>query len=253
MVIDNQMVEMKWHPRNKQYYTDLGYIYTKIGDKFEVKVEHLTKGAKSLVDVRCDYCGKIIKVKYQNYINRYSPTLKDACTQCKTKKAIDSNLNRYGVSNVFELEDIKSKSKNTFLEKYGVDHYSKSTDFKNVVPNKIRKTLYRNGTVPISSQQLNIYDLLKTKYKECFINYPCGSCSLDCLVKEKGVSIDIEYDGNYWHQDKQKDRKRDEFIKSQGYKILRIKSDRNIPTLKQLVKAINCLVKSNHSYKEIRL
>ena len=118
MVIDNQMVEMKWHPRNKQYYTDLGYIYTKKGDKFEVKVEHLTKGAKSLVDVRCDYCGKIIKVKYQNYINRYSPTLKDACTQCKTKKAIDSNLNRYGVSNVFELEDIKSKSKNTFLEKY---------------------------------------------------------------------------------------------------------------------------------------
>ena len=31
--------------------------------------------------------------------------------------------------------------------------------------------------------------------------------------------IDIEYDGWYWHQDKQKDIVRDNLIKRQGYKI----------------------------------
>lgn len=33
----------------------------------------------------------------------------------------------------------------------------------------------------------------------------------------------IEYDGDYWHKDKKDiDKKRDSFLKSKGYKILRI-------------------------------
>lgn len=94
---------------------------------------------------------------------------------------------------------------------------------------------------------------MKDVYDNCELNYPCGSCSLDCAIIVKDVKIDIEYDGNYWHKDECRDRKRDEFVKSQGYKILRIKGKNEVPTKEQLINAIDCLVKGNHSYTEIIL
>lgn len=65
--------------------------------------------------------------------------------------------------------------------------------------------------------------------------------------------IDVEYDGRYWHQDSAHDRKRDEFVKSNGYKVLRIKSNKLIPNENDLIKTIEKLSLSNHSYNEIIL
>ena len=65
---------------------------------------------------------------------------------------------------------------------------------------------------------------------------PCDKCSLDCVVCVEGFYIDVEYDGAYWHQDKQKDRRRDNFVKTQGYKIFRIRGDKkdNLPSEEQI-------------------
>lgn len=57
----------------------------------------------------------------------------------------------------------------------------------------------------------------------------------------------------YWHQDYQKDRRRDEFVKSQGYKVLRIRANKSLPTNEQIINAIDYLVKDNHSYTSIEL
>ena len=47
---------MKWNPRNKKYYEELGYVFTTYGDEFEVKVEDLAKGSMYKVQCICDNC-----------------------------------------------------------------------------------------------------------------------------------------------------------------------------------------------------
>ena len=60
-------VKVKWNPKTKKHYEDLGYKYTKIGDEFEIKVEDLTKGSRIRVYCICDGCGKKSDISYQNY------------------------------------------------------------------------------------------------------------------------------------------------------------------------------------------
>ena len=67
------------------------------------------------------------------------------------------------------------------------------------------------------------------------------------------TKIDLEYDCWHWHQDSQKDRRRDEFLKSQGWKILRIKSSHKLPTLEQLKESINKLISSDRTFTRIVL
>jgi len=45
---------MKWNSANKKIYESKQYLFTKMKDEFEVKVEDLTVGACSLVEVKCD-------------------------------------------------------------------------------------------------------------------------------------------------------------------------------------------------------
>ena len=389
MLIPNQMVKVKWCPKNKKYYENLGYEYTKIGEEFDVKIEDLTKGSKALVKVKCDYCGKIINRRYLNYIHQYSPELGDACDDCKKLKTKESNIKNYGVINVFELDNVKNKIKETTQKKYGVEKYSQCEECKNKVKQtslkkygytsytkteeckektkntnlekygveyhaqteehkeqykktclekygkefytqtdeykkkykqtclkkygveyhtqnpkimkkiidtqtkryggigfgsksiskkiqesifkhygvyspmqspeikeKANKKLLENDNILTSKQQLLIYDMLKNIYvdNECELNYPLSNINMDCMININNIKIDVEYDGTYWHKNRKvQDRKRDEFVKSNGYKVLRIKGSHKIPTKEQLIKAIDYLVKDNHSYNEILL
>lgn len=121
-------VSLKWNAKIKTHYEELGYVYTKMKDEFVVKIEHLTRGSSVYVDVKCDYCGKIYQKHWNNYIveNEKSTIHKDSCNQCKSLKAKESVNLTYGCDNVFQLDDVKTKIKNTNLEKYGVDNPSKS-------------------------------------------------------------------------------------------------------------------------------
>lgn len=95
--------------------------------------------------------------------------------------------------------------------------------------------------------------MLKKEYGNCELNKQCGSNILDCVVIIGNIKIDVEYDGSYWHQDEQKDRRRDEVVKSYGYKILRIRGGHKLPTLSQLQEAINYLCIDGNNFSRIRL
>ena len=70
MGLVSKTAKVKWHPRAKKHYESLGYIFTKYGDEFEVKIEDLTKGSQVKVDCLCDNCGYDLMPTYNNY-NKY--------------------------------------------------------------------------------------------------------------------------------------------------------------------------------------
>lgn len=130
MLVKNKTVKMNWHPGNKKYYIEKGYLFTKMGDSFDVKVEDLPDNSHVYVDVECDFCGRIIKVKFQNY--HYRGKLSDgyACKKCVHLKARNSVINKYGVENIFQDELTKEKIKKSNMEKYGVKYYSQTESCK---------------------------------------------------------------------------------------------------------------------------
>ena len=82
MLLPNQLTKMRWHSRNKDYYTNRGYVYTKMGDEFDVRVEDLPPQSHAWVLVQCDYCGVVSKTKYQAYTNNTQNSCHDA--DCKS-------------------------------------------------------------------------------------------------------------------------------------------------------------------------
>jgi hypothetical protein len=64
------------------------------------------------VKYRC-VCGGIAEIRYADFKRG------KRCQNCKTVKFKDTCLDRYGVENVFQLEEVKEKSKETRLKKHG--------------------------------------------------------------------------------------------------------------------------------------
>lgn len=133
----SKTVIVKWNPKIKKHYVRLGYMFTKMNDEFIVDVNDLTKGSNVYVQVQCDYCGKIYKKRWYNYLreNLDSTIHKDTCTRCKTLKTIESNQKIYSCDNVFQLHDVKEKISKTNLQRYGVDNPAKSE----IIKDKIKK------------------------------------------------------------------------------------------------------------------
>ena len=195
--------------------------------------------------------------------------------EIKNKK-VETFRSNFGFDYILQVpyyqENLKKKSK----ELYGNEFYSKTPEFierfittnrerrgvdypsqSPEVQNKIRKSFEKNkNNTWTSKQQLDLYEKIKELYGEsyCQLNFAESHLSLDIMLNINDCKIDIEYDGWYWHRDTElKDRKRDEFLKSRKYKILRIKSGKLLPSNKDLILHINKLINSNCQYTEIIL
>ncbi len=134
----SEKVKIKTGAKNFKYYKDLRYEFISMKEEIEVNVEHLTSGSKALVDVSCDYCGKILSIPYKRYIKYTKVCDKYSCSdvECSNQKIKDVCLIKYGVENPFQANFVKEKSKKTFNEKYGVDHQMYIQEVKD----KIKKT-----------------------------------------------------------------------------------------------------------------
>lgn len=166
----------------------------------------------------------------------------------------ETNEKRYGKGNVAHTPEIAEKIKNKNIEKYGVPYVFQAEE----VISKIRQSLYKNNAVPSSKPELSVCDLLESIYgiDNYYRGYPVDRINMDCMVNLGTDKIDVEYDGWYYHKDRQeKDKRRNYFLIKQGYKVLRIKGNKkdDIPTKEQIIEAIDCLVKGNQSYIEIKM
>lgn len=169
------------------------------------------------------------------------------------EKQVQTVHNTYGVENISQLKEVKEQKARTTFEHFGVDVPSRSEEIKRKmsetcerrygysnpakspqVREKISETLYTNSSQRTSKQQLYIFNLYKLTNSTAQLNFPIVYYNGDiCFPEEKIV---VEYDGGF-HDGQvkmgkltqkefdQKELTRDKVIKSEGYKIVRIKSD----------------------------
>ena len=146
------------------------------------------------------------------------------------EKALETFRNRTGYDYPSQSPYIRKKITQSYINKYGVDNPNKSPEIRK----KTSQTLYTNSSQKTSKQQLYIFNLYKSIDPTTELNYPISRFNADiCLPNEK---IDIEYDGGFHcgqvkmgkltqEEFDHKELIRDKIIKSEGYKIIRIKSN----------------------------
>ena len=82
MLMTNKIM-VKWHNKTRKHYEERGYIFTSTSDEFEINTMDLTDGNNIRVEVRCDYCGKVITPKWQDYLKCLNDDGKYYCFDCK--------------------------------------------------------------------------------------------------------------------------------------------------------------------------
>jgi len=137
---------VKWNSRNYNHYINLGYKYTKMGDEFEVSINHLTPGSYAKVTYECDFCHQTLTTQWQTYMYKRNKcvTANDCCSNCLqikakqnmeakygdnnfrhiesiNRKILETNLKKYGCENPFGNKEIQNKIKQHYLDKYGVE------------------------------------------------------------------------------------------------------------------------------------
>jgi len=113
--------------KSSKFYQKLGYDIT---DKYIfVNIEDIPIGSHCLIDVVCDYCSRVKKIKYRDYNKNISINGKFSCSiKCGVLKSKETSLNKWGVDSPNKLDSKKQKTKLTLIDRYGVDHVSRIDD-----------------------------------------------------------------------------------------------------------------------------
>ena len=177
-------------------------------------------------------------------------------SECTRNKIENTNLKIRGVRNPSQDDKIKEKKIITYLQHYGVDHPFKIKEISSAAVIKAKETLLKNGKNFVSKSEQELVKILIQIYgKEfCIPQFYIPPFTLDCLLIINHIKIDVEYDGWYWHQNRQeKDADRDNKLFSLGYKVLRIRANKLLPTIEQIQNAINYLLNTNFLFTSIEL
>jgi hypothetical protein len=156
MLIANQTVEVKWNARRKEHFEEKGYLFTKAGSIFVVRVEDLTKHSKMMVKVKCDYCGKTVEKIFSNYVienekNKIAGIYKDACKECQGTK----NSENYGTEYMDNLEILEEEIvvQHGHSEEFLIGEFYRYRDEFGIYPRKI--DMEGNKEYPSASSYYN--------------------------------------------------------------------------------------------------
>lgn len=181
---------------------------------------------------------KIKEVQFEKYGNYYSATDEGK------EKYKNYCLDNYGVENLFQSEEIKEKIKQTNIEKYGVEWLMQIPEEAKRRTLLCMETKSKMGVLPSSRQQEYLH---KTYGGEK--NYVVNNCALDIALVEE--MIDVEFDGSghelrvkfgscTQEEFEEKERRRKYFLKSKGWRDLRIISLKdNLPSDEVLFDILN--------------
>ncbi len=161
--------------------------------------EYYDKYLKKAQEGICFTCGK--ETKFWNINKGYRKHCSRECTdnsQYVRDKRANTNLERYGVINVYQNEDIKNKIKETCLKKFGVPYSFQSENNKE----KSKKTCLERYGVENPSRIKEIQEKrIETNRKKLGVDWPMQSNEIKNKSKETclnkyGVEYSLQSENN---------------------------------------------------------
>ena len=113
MGLISETVEITWQRKMCKYYINLGYKFTKYGDIFEVKVDHLSNSSNVCINVKCDgkncenpYLKPIPWVDYKKHVKNDGKYYCKKCSQIifgiKTRLNNGKSFEKWCINNNFQ-------------------------------------------------------------------------------------------------------------------------------------------------------
>jgi hypothetical protein len=127
-MLKSENIEIKISNSNIKYYRNIICDSLVNNMIIVIKTENLPLGSHIKITGICDICNseRILEYKSYNTQTNNGANIFTCSRKCSIEKAKITNLEKYGVENVFQNEKIKEKSKETCLNKYGVENYRKT-------------------------------------------------------------------------------------------------------------------------------
>lgn len=118
-----QTVKIRTSGANRKHFESLGYKFEKCGGFIEVNVLDLTKGSHTPVKCTCDFCGKEMTIWYKTLLKNREKNKLVCCNNqsCVNKQIENTFMTKYNVKSIFDLQEVKDKSKETLKKHYGDD------------------------------------------------------------------------------------------------------------------------------------
>jgi len=251
MNVENQIIKVRVNNFNENHFIEIGYKVKK-NDYIEILVKELPKGSGLKIDVECSYCGKPFKKAYRRYLETKD---KLCCKDCQSIKMMETSLKKYGNVCSLRNEEVLRKSKDTNLEKIGVEYPFQSKD----ILKKCLESVKDNGSrkfIHISKNQMYLSELYNGYLHH--IEFPYR---LDIFFEKENIYL--EYDGSghrmgikfgsYTEEEfEEKEIIRSVFLKERGYKEFRIISkDDVLPIDNDLIdikiRAFDILLNNNYN------
>ena len=118
--------------RNKTHYLKLGYNPI-LNQDLEIDINHLSKASHMKIDVICTLCKAETKLMYYKYVMNVNRHGFYGCKKCSRQKAALTSIDRYGVDNYSKTDEWKIKVENTNMNKFGYKTNLISPDYiKNI-------------------------------------------------------------------------------------------------------------------------
>ena len=163
-----QTVKVKISNRTCKHYREKGYTFKKFGDIIEVDVFDLPKGSTAKVKIICDVCGKEKEICYGDVVKNNEENKLIICGSdfCINKKIEDTCTKKYGkgIINVFQVEEVKEKIKNTNLERYSCENPMQNEEIRNKEIQTLKEKYGENVINPGQAQ--DVKDKIKATWKK---------------------------------------------------------------------------------------
>ena len=153
-----QTVKVRTNSMTYKYYREKGYEFEKCRDIIEVNVLDLHPGSHKMVKIICDICGKESEMWYGTVVeyNKENKLITCGSNFCTNKKRGDTCTKKYGkgITNVFQAEEVKEKSKQTNLEHYGCEYPMQNKEIQDKIKATLKEKYGENITNPFQVESV---------------------------------------------------------------------------------------------------
>lgn len=128
-MVKYENIEVSISYRNITHYRKLGYNPV-LNKSLLINTHHLPSNSHFRIDVICEICGDEYNLRYHKYIENRNRHNFYSCKSCSRQKAALTSLNKWGVDNYSKTDEYKKRVESTNLKKYGYKTNLISPEFK---------------------------------------------------------------------------------------------------------------------------